>query len=128
MELVGLEIFPIYQHRMKVFRSEQKGDTKSFLREIIENIKLADWKTFNEEAAAYHIFMAFTKNEDAKKACYKILTETPAGCTKSLMEKIAEIESFPDGKSSFAKTVRTEEGLGERKVCRDLKKNGIFHC
>ena len=56
--------------------------------------------------------MAFTKNEEAKKASYKILTETPAGCTKSLMEKIAEIESFPDGKSSFAKTVRTEEGLG----------------
>ena len=36
-------------------------------RENIENIKLADWKTFNEEAAACHIFMAFTKNVEAKK-------------------------------------------------------------
>ena len=124
MELVALEMFPIHQRRMKVFRSEQKGDTKSFLREIVENIKLADWKTFNEEAAACHIFMAFTKNEDAKKACYKILTEIPAGCTKSLMEKIAEIESFPDGKSSFAKTVRTEEGLVYKKVCRVCKRTG----
>ena len=106
MELIALEKFPIHQRRMKVFKSEQKGKTKSFLREIIENIKLADWKTLNEEAAACHIFMAFTKNDEAKIACYKILTETPEGCTKSLMEKIAEIESFPDGKQTFIKTAR----------------------
>ena len=42
MELVALKKFPIHQQRMKVFKSEQKGDTKSFLREIIEIIKLAD--------------------------------------------------------------------------------------
>ena len=93
----------------------------------MENIKLADWKTFNEEAAACHIFMQFTKNEDVKKACYKILTDNPAGCTKTLMEKIAEIDSFPDGKGSFAKTVRTEEVQVDKKVCRDCKKNGTLH-
>ena len=73
MDLVALEIFPIHQRRMKVFRSEQKSDTKTFFRGIMESMKLADWKTFNEESAACHISMQFTKSEDAKKACYKIL-------------------------------------------------------
>ena len=83
---------------MKVFKSEQKGDTKSFLREIIENIRLAEWNTFTEEAAACHIFMAFTKDDEAKKACYKILSDLPQGDTKTLMEKIAAVEAFPDNK------------------------------
>ena len=39
------------------------------------------------------------------------------------MEKIAEIESFPDGKHAFVKTTR-EEGIPERKVCKDFKFKG----
>merc|ERR1711888_310091 len=68
------EKFPIHNRRLKVFKSEQKADTILFLREIIENIRLADWQTFTEEAAACHIFMAFTKCEESKRACYKILS------------------------------------------------------
>ena len=61
--------FPIHARRMKVFSSSQKGDTMSFLREIMESIKMADWHTFNSEAAAMHIFMAFTRDEEAKRVC-----------------------------------------------------------
>ena len=77
----------------------------SFLREIIENIRLADWSTFTEEAAACHIFMAFTKDEEAKRACYKILSDLPQGDTNTLMTKIAAIEAFPDNKVVFVKPV-----------------------
>jgi len=59
---------------LNVFKSEQKGDIISFLREIIKNIRLADWQTFREEAASCHIFIAFTKCEESKRACYKILS------------------------------------------------------
>ena len=70
-------------------------------------------------------FMQFTKSEEARKACFKILTDNPEGCTKTLMEKIAEIDSFPDGRgSSHAKTVKTDETLGEKKTCRDCKRMG----
>ena len=41
------------------------------------------------------------------------------------MEKIAAIESFPDGKQTFVKTARDrEEGIPERKVCKDCKFKG----
>ena len=69
--------------------------------------------------------MAFTKNDEAKKACYKILTEIPQGCTKTLMEKIAAIESFPDSKQTFVKSAwDREDGIPERKVCKDCKLKG----
>ena len=48
MDYTAIDKFPIHNRRMKVFKSEQKGDTLSFLREIIENIRLADWQTFTE--------------------------------------------------------------------------------
>ena len=77
---------------------------------------MAEWKTFNEQSAACHIFMQFTKSEEARKACFKILTDHPEGCTKTLMEKLAEIDAFPaDGRGSHAKTVKTDETLGEKK-------------
>ena len=123
MDKVAQEIFPIHQRRMKVFKSEQKSDAKTFLREIIESIKMAEWKTFNEQSAACHIFMQFTTSEEARKACFKILTDHPEGCTKTLMEKIAEIDSFSDGRASaHAKTVKTDETLEEKKTCRDCKR------
>ena len=117
--------FPIHQRRMKVFKSEQKSDTKSFLREIIENIRLAEWNKFTEEAATCHIFMSFTKDDEAKKSCYKILSDLPQGCTKTLMEKIEAIEAFPDNKPFFVKSARDrEDGIPERKVCKDCKFKG----
>ena len=105
MDIVSREQFPIHSRRMRVFKSEQKGDTMSFLREIIENIRLADWRTFTEEATACHIFMAFTKDEEAKRACYKILSELPQGDTKALMARISAIEAFPDNKLVYVKPV-----------------------
>ena len=59
---------------------------------------MADWHSFNAEAAAMHIFMAFTRDEEAKRACYKILTELPQGDMRLLMTKISAIEAFPDNK------------------------------
>ena len=74
---------------------------------------------------ACHIFMAFTKNDEAKKACYKILIDLPQGCTKTLMEKIAAIEAFPDSKQVFVKSARDrEDGIPERNVCKDCKSKG----
>ena len=64
IDFTATEKFKIHNRRLKVFKSEQKGDTISFLREIIENIRLADWQTFTEDAAACYIFMAFTKCEE----------------------------------------------------------------
>ena len=127
MDKVAQEIFPIHQRRMKVFECKQKSDSKTFLREIIESIKMAEWKTFNEQSAAYHIFMQFTKSEEARKACFKILTDNPGGCTKTLMEKLAEIDAFPTdgrGPGSHIKAVKTDQPLGERKVCKDCKRVG----
>ena len=70
----------------------------SYLREIVESIKMADWHSFNAEAAAMHIFMATTRDEEAKRACYKILTELPQGDVEMLMTKITAIEAFPEHK------------------------------
>ena len=57
MDEVSLVKFPLHNRRMAVFRARQTGDALSYLREIIENIRMA---TFNEEAAASHIFMHST--------------------------------------------------------------------
>ena len=43
IDFTATEKFPIHNRRLKVFKSEQKADTISFLREIIENIRLADF-------------------------------------------------------------------------------------
>ena len=79
MDKVSQAIFPIHQRRMEVFDCKQKSDSKTYLREIMEKIKMAEWKTFNEQSAACHIFMQGSKSEEARKACFKILTDTPAG-------------------------------------------------
>ena len=100
MDEVSLIKFPLHNRRMTVFRAKQTGDALSFLREIIENIRVADWSTFNEEAAASHIFMNYTKCEESKQACYKILSESPQGDTKSLIARIQAIEAFPDKETS----------------------------
>merc|ERR1712236_62392 len=123
MDIATREHFPIHSRRMKVFSSSQKGDSMSFLRQIVESIRLADWHTFNSEAAAMHVFMAFTRDEEAKHACYKILTELPQGDVKALMTKISSIEAFPDNKLVFAKPVIDREEHG-RKVCTKCKFKG----
>ena len=61
MDEVSLVKFPLHNRRMTVFCAKQTGDAMAFLRELIENIRVADWATFNEEAAACHIFMNSTK-------------------------------------------------------------------
>ena len=109
---------------MKVFKSEQKGDTISFLREIIENIRLADWQTFTEEAAACHIFMAFTKCEESKRACYKILSELPQGDTQLLMARIQAIEACTDNKSHSVKPINLRDEDKIRKSCTACKFKG----
>merc|ERR1712215_78150 len=89
----------IHARRMKCFTHVHKGDTMTHLREIVESIKLAEWSTFNEDAAAMHIFMATTTDEVAKRACFKILGELPEGDVRQLMNKITAIEAFPERKT-----------------------------
>merc|ERR1712090_84493 len=96
MDLAGRKKFPVHGRRMRCFTHSQKADTTSHLREIVESIKLAEWSSFNEEAAAMHIFMATTTDEEAKRACYKILGEFPEGDVGQLMNKITAIEAFPE--------------------------------
>ena len=62
---------------------------------------MADWSTFNEEAAAMHIFMATTRDGEAKRACYKLLGELPEGDVGQLMTKITAIEAFPENRTIF---------------------------
>merc|ERR1712055_922023 len=113
--------FPIHARRMKVFSSSQKGDTMSFLREIVESIKMADWHTFNSEAAAMHVFMAFTRDEEAKKVCYKILTELPQGDVRLLMTKISSIEAFADTKPPISVKPVIKNPEVKKKICTSCK-------
>ena len=114
MDEVSLVKFPLHNRRMTVFCAKQTGDALAFLRELIENIRVADWATFNEEAAACHIFMNSTKCEESKRACYKILAKSPQGDIKSLITKLQSIEAFPD-KETSVKPIQICEG--ERKSC-----------
>ena len=44
MDIVSREQFPIHSRRMRVFQLQQKADTMSFLREIMENIRLQKYR------------------------------------------------------------------------------------
>ena len=96
----------------------------SYLREIVESIKMADWHTFNEEAAAMHIFMANTRDEEAKRACYKILTELPQGDVGMLMTKITAIEAFPEHKPPTSVKPVINKPEFKRKICTNCKLKG----
>ena len=74
MDIASREHFPIHSRRMRVFRTEQKGDSMSFLREIIENVKLADWHTFCEEAASLMFSMISLKKDLLSPFCSVLKT------------------------------------------------------
>ena len=57
---------------------------------------MADWTTFNQEAAACHLFLNSVRCKEAKRACFKILSKTPEGDIKSLITKLQSIEAYPD--------------------------------
>ena len=61
--------------------------------------------------------MAFTKCEESKRACYKILSELPQGDTKALMARIQAIEAFPDNKSNSVKPIILRDEDRVRKSC-----------
>jgi len=85
---------------------------------------MADWHTFNSEAAAMHVFMAFTRDEEAKKACYKILTELPQGDVRLLMTKISSIEAFPDNKPPISVKPVINNPEIKKKICTSCKFRG----
>merc|ERR1712236_109224 len=124
MDTVARDKFPMHARRMKVFSHVQKGDTMTHFRQIIESIKLAEWSSFNEDAAAMHIFMATTKDEVAKRACFKILGESPEGDVRQMMNRITAIEAFPESKTPTfsAKPVITTDV--PRKICTSCKRTG----
>ena len=126
MDLAGRKKFPVHGRRMRCFTHAQKSDTTSHFREIIESIKLAEWSSFNEEAAALHIFLSTTTDEVAKRACFKILTESPEGDIGAMMNKISAIEAFPERKlqSFSAKPVITNPTETPRKTCTACKRQG----
>merc|ERR1712002_1420725 len=125
MDLAGRKKFPVHGRRMRCFTHCQKADTTSHLREIVESIKLAEWSSFNEEAAALHIFLATTTDEVAKRACFKILTELPEGDVGAMMNKISAIEAFPERRtpSFFAKPIITNTET-PHKTCTACKRQG----
>ena len=105
MDEVSLVKFPLHQRRMTAFNAKQTGDPLSYLRELIEHIRVADWATFNEEAAACHLFINSVKCEESKRACFKILPKSPQGNIKSLIKKLQSIEAYPD-KETLVKPVQ----------------------
>ena len=111
MEEVALIKFPLHQRRMVIFAAKPNGDSISYLRELIEHIRVADWTTFNEEAAACHLFLNSVRCEEAKRACFKILSKTPEGDIKSLITKLQSIEAYPD-KEIAIKPVIVRETCG----------------
>ena len=56
MEEVSLIKFPLHQRRMVIFAAKPNGDSLTYLRELVEHICVADWTTFNEEAAPCYFF------------------------------------------------------------------------
>merc|ERR1712215_421578 len=124
MDTAARNKFPMHARRMKCFTHVHKGDTWAHLRQLVESIKLAEWSTFNEDAAAMHIFMATTTDEVAKRACFKILGELPEGDVRQLMNKITAIESFPERKTpafSAKPIINTDM---PRKNCTICKRTG----
>ena len=67
--------------------------------------------------------MNSTKCEESKQACYKILSESPQGDTKSLIAKLQAIEAFPD-KETSVKPIQLRKGEGARKSCTTCKFKG----
>merc|ERR1712236_56482 len=125
MKKVAIAKFPIHPRRIEVFECKQKSDSKAYLRELTERVRMADWKTFNEQAAICHLFMNGCKSEEAKKACYKILTDNPAGDTKLLMDKLGEIESFPSGsRKEHAKVVKQDDISPPENTCTECRRKG----
>merc|ERR1711936_806958 len=68
-------------------------------------------------------FMASTRDDGAKRGCYKILSDLPQGDTKALMTKISSIEAFPDNKSVSVKPIINKDEI-KRKVCNECKFKG----
>merc|ERR1712002_558372 len=125
MDTAARNKFPVHGRRMKCFTHAQKADTMSHLREIVESIKLAEWSSFNEEAAAMHIFMATTTDEVAKRACFKILSELPEGDVGQMMNKITAIEAFPDRRPpTFSAKPIISNTDTPRKICTNCKFRG----
>ena len=51
MSKVAQAMFPIHQRRIEVLECKQKSDSKTYLRELIDKVRMAEWKTFNDQAA-----------------------------------------------------------------------------
>ena len=81
---------------MNIFAAKPNRDSPTFLRELAELVRVADWTTFNEEAAVCHLFLNSVKCEEAKKDGLKILAKTTEGYIKSLIKKLQSIEAYPD--------------------------------
>ena len=105
IEMVALIKFPVHQRRMNIFAAKPNGDSLTFLSELAEHVRVADWTTFNQEAAVCHLFLNSVKCEEAKKATFKILAKTPEGDIKSLVTKLQSIEAYPN-KEVSVKPVR----------------------
>ena len=57
MNKVAQAMFPIHQRRIELFECKQKSDSKAYLRELTDRVRMAEWKTFNDQAAICHLFM-----------------------------------------------------------------------
>ena len=92
IKMVSMIKFPVHQRRMSLFEAKPSGDSLTFLRELTEFAPVADWKTFNQEAAVCHLFLNSVKCEEAKKACFKILAKNPEG---DIRKQVTALQSIP---------------------------------
>ena len=68
--------------------------------------------------------MATTRDEEAKHACYKILTELPEGDVVMLMSKITAIEAFPEHRPPTSVKPIINNPEVPRKICTNCKLKG----
>ena len=68
--------------------------------------------------------MATTRDEEAKRACYKILTELPEGDVGLLMSKITAIEAFPEHKPPTSVKPVINKPEFKCKICTNCKLKG----
>ena len=120
--------FPVHQRRMSLFEAKPSGDSLTFLRELTEFARVADWKTFNQEAAVCHLFLNSVKCEEAKKACFKLLAKNPEGDIRKLVMALQSIEAYPDKEIAKVKPVVLREACGKCNIKGHAEKDCWGQC
>ena len=77
LETINIVKFPLHQRRVILLEAKQKGDPLEFLRELVELARAAEWASFCEESAIFHLFLNSVKCEESKKISLKCSGKIP---------------------------------------------------